>query len=52
MSIVNKFKNKYIKIMSGKRENMIKFKAYFIEKAYSILDNKQKVKLQILFNKN
>lgn len=51
------FKNKtfnkdlYIKNMSEKRENMLKSKAQLIEKAYAILDEKQKIKFEELINK-
>lgn len=44
-------KDLYIKNMSEKRENMLKSKAQLIEKAYAILDEKQKIKFEELINK-
>lgn len=43
-------KNKYIEIMSQKRENMIKSKAQTIEKVYALLDDKQKEQLKVLMD--
>ncbi|MGA1931974.1 Spy/CpxP family protein refolding chaperone [Arcobacter sp. YIC-464] len=43
-------KDKYIEIMSEKRENMIKSKALKIEKIYSILDEKQKEQFKTLLD--
>lgn len=43
-------KEKYIKIMSEKRENMIKSKALKIEKIYAILDAKQKEQFKTLLD--
>ena len=41
-------KQKFIKIMSEKRDNMIKSKANMIEKVYSVLDSKQKEQFKTL----
>lgn len=43
-------KEKYIKIMSEKRENMIKSKALKIEKIYALLDEKQKEQFKMLLD--
>lgn len=43
-------KDKYIQIMSEKRENMIKSKALKIEKIYAVLDDKQKEQFKTLLD--
>ena len=43
-------KNKFISIMSEKRDNMIKSEAEIIEKAYAILTAKQKEQLKVLMD--
>jgi len=43
-------KQKFIKIMSEKRENMLKSKADTIEKIYSVLDSKQKEQFKTLLD--
>lgn len=41
-------KEKFVKIMSEKRENMLKSKANMIEKVYAVLDSKQKEQFKTL----
>jgi len=43
-------KEKFIKIMSEKRENMLKSKANIIEKVYAVLDSKQKEQFKTLID--
>lgn len=43
-------KDKYMKIMSEKRDNMLKSKAEMIDKAYSLLTAKQKEQLKVLMD--
>jgi len=41
-------KDKFLKIMNEKRENMLKSKANMIEKVYAVLDSKQKEQFKTL----
>ncbi|WP_404319758.1 Spy/CpxP family protein refolding chaperone [Malaciobacter canalis] len=43
-------KDKYIKIVTSKRENMIKLKAQMIEDIYNVLTNKQKEQFKVLLD--
>ena len=43
-------KAKFIEIISQKKENMLKSKAQMIEKAYAILNTKQKEQLKVLLD--
>ena len=43
-------KNKYIKIIKNKKENMLKLRAEKIEKVYNILNSKQKTQLKVLID--
>jgi periplasmic protein CpxP/Spy len=43
-------KNKYIKIMAEKRDNMLKSQAEVLEKSYAILTPKQKEQLKVLMD--
>lgn len=43
-------KDKYVKIMSEKRDNMLKSKANVIEKSYAILTPKQKEQFKVLID--
>lgn len=43
-------KEKYLQIMNEKRDNMLKSKAQVLEKAYLLLDNKQKEQLKTLLD--
>lgn len=43
-------KDKYIKIMAEKRDNMLKSKAEIIEKSYAILTPKQKEQFKVLMD--
>ena len=43
-------KNEFIKMMSEKRQNMIKSKADMIENVYNILDSKQKEQFKVLID--
>lgn len=43
-------KDKYIQIMSEKRDNMLKSKAEVMEKSYAVLTSKQKEQLKVLMD--